>query len=102
MNNNCEEDKQWTNHSTCPKTNRFSENKDIPLNEARSGRAFRVTQIAGGQELRQRLADIGLGPGAVFTVEKNDSRGPLVVMAKGSRLLLGQGMIHKIRVVPCI
>ncbi len=74
----------------------------LALSEAKAGRLYTVTEIRGGEELRRRLADMGLGPGAVFSVEHNPGHGTLVAAVKGSRLVLGRGMVERIMVSVCI
>lgn len=73
----------------------------LPLSLVNQGESVIVRQIRGGRELRQRLFDLGLHPGARIRVVKNEQPGPLIVAAKqDGRLALGRGMCHKILVAP--
>ena len=48
--------------------------------------------------MAKRLADMGFVPGDEIQVVSNGVPGPLVVLVKGSRLVLGRGMAEKILV----
>ena len=69
----------------------------LPLGLVAPGETVAVHQIRGGRELRQRLFDLGLHPGAHIRVVKNEHLGPLIIAVKrDGRLALGRGMGHKI------
>ncbi len=72
----------------------------MPLAMAGSGETVQVTAIDGGAGLQRRLAEIGLGPGAVFRVETRGRPGPFLICLKGARMILGHGMVRHIRVRP--
>lgn len=72
----------------------------VPLNESRSGTWNEVVSMTGGRGLQQRLADMGIGPGARIRIESSGRPGPFVVGVKGARFVLGQGMVDRIRVKP--
>jgi len=63
-----------------------------------NGRDVRLVAVRAGRGLAQRLADMGFVPGVELRVVSNSGAGPLVVLVKGSRLVLGRGMAHKILV----
>ncbi len=65
---------------------------DVP-----EGKTVQVIGIEGGMGVRNRLAAIGLYPGAHIKVVKS-SPGPLIVEVAGSRIALGKGMAKKIEV----
>lgn len=77
---------------------RCSGNTPLPLSMVGSGRDVRLVAVLAGRGLAQRLADMGLVPGVELRVVNNAAAGPLVVLVKGSRLVLGRGMAHKILV----
>jgi len=62
------------------------------------GEEVRLTAIHGGQRMRKRLADLGLNIGMTVRVLQRNGHGPLLLAVKDSRLALGRGMAHKIRV----
>ncbi len=71
----------------------------MPLTMVARGESVIVTQVNGGQALRQRLIDLGLNLGAHIRVLKNESCGPLIIAVKeDGRLALGRGMTHHILV----
>ena len=55
--------------------------------------------VEAGRGLQQRLAEMGLLPGCRLRV-LSGGRGPFVVAVKGSRLVLGHGMVGRILVRP--
>ena len=73
-------------------------NPPICLSMVGCGREVRLVAVRAGRGLVQRLADMGLVPGVEIRVVSNSGAGPLVVLVKGSRLVLGRGMAHKILV----
>lgn len=78
-----------------------SQERMLPLSLVSQGENVVVRQIRGGRELRQRLLDLGLHPGARIRVVKNEQPGPLIIAVKqDGRLALGRGMCHKILVAP--
>jgi len=69
-----------------------------PLSLIKPGEVVRLLSVVGGGNLRTRLAAMGLVPGTMLEVVRNNSHGPVIVSVKGSRLMLGRGMSHKIMV----
>ena len=67
-----------------------------PLNEISSGKRVRIVRIVAGHGLRNRLAAMGLLANESIEVIRNDYRGQVVVAVKGSKVVLGRGMSHKI------
>ena len=76
----------------------MSEEKEKSLSLVKSGNTVRLASITGGAFMRSRLVSMGLLQGATMEVVKNSGRGPVIVSVKGSRLVLGRGMAHKIMV----
>ncbi len=70
----------------------------MTLAMASPGEEVRLTAIHGGQRMRKRLADLGLNIGMKVSVLQHNGGGPLLLAVKDSRLALGRGMAHKIRV----
>ena len=70
----------------------------MPLALARPGETVELVDVRGGLGLQRRLADIGLGPGSRFQVVTSGRPGPFVISVKGSRLVLGYGMVGRMLV----
>jgi Fe2+ transport system protein FeoA len=70
-----------------------------PLTEIVEGRTVVVADIQGGRQLQHRLAEMGLRTGSRFIVINNGHPGPFIINLKGTRLLLGRSMVHRIFVV---
>jgi Fe2+ transport system protein FeoA len=72
-------------------------NGTLPLSMAAVGEPVRLKQIDAGRKLTHRLMELGLTPGVELTIVQ-DSGGPLLVSVRDSRVALGRGMAHKLRV----
>ena len=72
----------------------------MPLAMARPGETVELVDVRGGLGLQRRLADMGLGQGSRFQVATSGRPGPFVVSVKGSRLVLGHGMVGRILIRP--
>ena len=70
----------------------------MPLAFMEAGALVELVAIDAGQGLRGELEAMGLVPGTRIEVLKNSLHGPLIIGVKGSRIALGRGMAHKIRV----
>ncbi len=70
----------------------------MKLIEVPEGRTVQIVEISGGLGVRNRLAAIGLYPGATVKVIKAPP-GPLIIEVAGSRIALGKGMASKIEVM---
>ena len=68
----------------------------MPLAMVGPGRRVRLVAIDAGRGLQARLAAMGLVPGVDLEVIRNAMCGPFIVAVKGSRVMLGRGMAHKI------
>jgi Fe2+ transport system protein FeoA len=72
----------------------------MPLTACRAGQRVSFAGLRhGGAGLSHRLAEMGLVPGVEMEVV-NPGPGPFIVCVRGSRLLLGRGMVNKILVRP--
>ena len=70
----------------------------IPLAMISEGKEVRLVSVEAGRGLQSRLSAMGLVPGALLTVMKNDFHGPMLIRVNGSRYALGRGMGLKILV----
>lgn len=71
----------------------------MPLSMVSPGETVALVEIAAGQAFKKRLADLGLGTGMTVRVVQNNMPGPLILAVKDdTRLAIGRGMAHKIRV----
>lgn len=68
----------------------------IPLSLLKEGQSGIVRKVDGGRGFVQRLAAMGIFPGARIVVVR--SGGPVIVEHRGHRLLLGRGMVHRVLV----
>ncbi len=83
---------------------------ELPLTDLKPGESGTITAIRvrhglrrrhgrrdRGWGLERRLMDMGLTPGIMVTVVKSAPfNGPLEVLVRGSRLVLGNGMARRI------
>ena len=68
----------------------------MPLMMASAGEEVLLAEVRGGRGLCHRLAEMGLMPGARFRIISKGSPGPFIIDLMGSRLMLGQGMVHRV------
>ena len=72
----------------------------MPLQMASVSQVVKLAQIRGGKEMQHRLAEMGLISGVEMKIIERGQSGPFIVEVKGSRLVLGKGMVPRIFVVP--
>jgi Fe2+ transport system protein FeoA len=78
------------------------EHKQIrPLSTVQPDETVRLASVEAGRGLNSRLASMGLVPHVEITVVNNGHPGPFIINVKGSRMMLGRGMAHKIMVCNC-
>jgi len=70
-----------------------------PLSAVEAGQTVKLAAIEAGRGLRSRLLAMGLVPNAEITVLSSSGPGPFVVSVKGTKMMLGRGMAHKIIVM---
>ena len=70
-----------------------------PLSTVRDGETVKIARVEAGRGLNSRLASMGLVPNVQITVVNNTHPGPFVIIVKGSKMMLGRGMAHKIMVI---
>lgn len=66
------------------------------LTMLRPGNQARVLEVRGGRGGRQRLYSMGIYPGQVLSVVRGGAGGPVIVEARGSRVVIGRGMAHRV------
>lgn len=57
-----------------------------------------IRRIEGGRGLMTRLAGLGLTTNAMITVKQNRGKGPVIVVARDTRIALGRGQAAKVMV----
>ena len=77
----------------------MQQNQPRPLSMVKAGEKVRLVSINAGRGLNTRLASMGLLPNVEITVVNNSHPGPFVISVKGSKMMLGRGMAHKIMVL---
>jgi Fe2+ transport system protein FeoA len=63
------------------------------------GETVRLVQIDADKKLKHRLTELGLTTGVSVTVVQHNG-GPLLLAVRDSRVAIGQGIAHKMRVIP--
>ncbi len=86
-----------TIYGICPDC-RKSQSGSMPLPMVAPGEKVRVSLFNGGEQIRKRLADMGIFIGQ--EVEVLNKGGPIIVSVKGSRVALGHGLAQKVMVTP--
>jgi Fe2+ transport system protein FeoA len=66
----------------------------VPLSALDPGQGGRLAEIRGGAHLVQRLAAMGMTPGVELRVVRRI--GPAIIELRGSRVILGRGMLDKL------
>ncbi len=69
----------------------------MSLTMAPAGQSVRLVGIDAGKRLTHRLAEMGLTPGVEMMVVQ-DAGGPILLSVRDSRIALGRGVAHKLRV----
>ena len=77
----------------------MEQKKARPLSKVQAGETVKLAGIEAGRGLSSRLASMGLVPNVEITVINNSHPGPFVISVKGSKVMLGRGMAHKIMVL---
>lgn len=73
---------------------------EISLLNIETGQKVQLIRVDAGEDLKSRLAALGMVPNTQITIINKDSSGPFVVSFKGSRIALGREMTDKIIVRP--
>ncbi|RLG75936.1 MAG: ferrous iron transport protein A [Thermoprotei archaeon] len=69
----------------------------MPLSLIPAGYTVRVVSIVAGRGASRRLAELGLTPGVIVKVLKNDV-GPVLLQVRGITIAIGKGMAMKVLV----
>jgi len=72
----------------------------MPLTMVSPGEKVRIEAFNSGRGIARRLTDMGLNIGTEVQVISKGSPGPFLIAVKGTRLGIGQGVAHKIMVMP--
>lgn len=78
----------------------MNETAEIPLLNIKTGQKVKLIRVDAGEDLKSRLAALGMVPNVQITIINKGRPGPFVVSFKGSRIALGRGMTEKIMVRP--
>jgi ferrous iron transport protein A len=70
------------------------------LSDVPEGEWVFISRVHAGQGLKGHLSALGLIPNTRCRVVRNTGRGPLIVHAHGSSLMLGRGMAEMVEVAP--
>ncbi|MBN2764526.1 MAG: ferrous iron transport protein A [Bacteroidales bacterium] len=63
----------------------------------KEGQTGIIVSVAGGKGATKRLADLGLSPGTeIKVIRKALFSGPVKVLVRGSRIVIGRGLALKI------
>ena len=68
----------------------------MPLTDATEGDELELVEIRGGAELQHRLTEMSLRVGATFTLTSRVRSGPYMIQVKGTKFMLGRGMIDRV------
>ena len=69
-----------------------------PLMMLRPGDRAKVVEVQGGRGVRQRLSSMGVYPGEYVSLVRGGRGGPVIVEVRGSRVVIGRGMAHRVMV----
>jgi Fe2+ transport system protein FeoA len=75
-----------------------AEDQTRPLSAVKTGETVRLVRVDAGRGLNSRLASMGLVADSEIKVVSNGHPGPLVIVVKDVKVMLGRGMAHKIMV----
>lgn len=68
------------------------------LNEIGPGRKARVSGVEGNMRLLTRLSSVGIVPGSIVTVERNDKHRPVLVYERDTLLALNREEAGRVQV----
>jgi ferrous iron transport protein A len=82
-----------------PPTGREHSRAVKALLRCRSGCQVEIVRTRGGWRMSQHLKRLGMTPGSVFSLIRNDYPGPLILAApSGERVVVGKGLARHIQV----
>lgn len=68
----------------------------MSLSEVKPGEIATIESIFGGRNLRQKLVNLGVIPGAKVQVIRANKMGPMVLDIQGCQIMVGQRMAQHI------
>jgi Fe2+ transport system protein FeoA len=68
----------------------------MPLTQLQDDQTATVREVIGGRRVTQRLAAVGILPGATISVQRN--HGTVVLRIRADRLILGRNVAAKVMV----
>jgi len=77
----------------------MEDNQLKSLSTVRPGQTVKLASINAGHGLNSRLASMGLVPNVEITVVRSGHPGPFLITVRGSKMMLGRGIAHKIMVI---
>lgn len=69
------------------------------LADIKSGSKVKLVRVNAGQGLKTRLASMAVRPGSELTVVYNHHPGPVMIIVKDCKLMLGKGIAEKLSVL---
>ena len=66
------------------------------LSSVKPGNEVTILDINGGRGIKSKLYSMGLVPGTKLTVLNGNTKGPVMISIRDSRLAIGHGMAQKI------
>jgi ferrous iron transport protein A len=70
----------------------------VPLGRLLSGQKGTIVGLSGGRGFVGRCLALGCTPGTRVRMERNNGRGPVIVVVRGARLALGRGESMRVQV----
>lgn len=70
----------------------------MPLNWCKAGSTVEIVSIRGGRKMQNRINDLGILPGTQVKVIQNHSSGPILLEYRGSKLVIGNGIVRHLLV----
>lgn len=72
----------------------------LPLSMTETGQKGHISFANVGKNLQQKLINMGITDGNEIKVVKNDLGHPMLLAVGDARIVIGQGMSHKIIIYP--
>ncbi len=69
---------------------------ETPLAKVKEGAEVSVVRLEAGCGMTQRVLAMGILPGAILRVLRNEYKGQMIILVAGTKLVLGRGMADKI------
>lgn len=70
----------------------------VPLGALLPGQRGTIVSLSGGRAFVSRCLALGCTPGTPVRMERNNGRGPVIVVVRGARLALGRGESMRVQV----